>query len=570
MFISIFVSSGLIIRCVRLHTYGKMESQPSTSSGTKRKRKVLTSEEKLEIIEQLKKGATAVALSVQYDVPRTTINDFKKNMDEIEKFASQMERLDSHSKKKRKTMKKATNDTLDYALYLWFTQKRSEGIPLSGPIIAEKALHFNAQLNGDASFRASSGWLEKFKLRHGIRQLNIEGEKMSAASDEIISEFKDTFLKMIAENGFTRDQVYNADKTGLNFKALPTKTLASYSEKYAPGFKMQKQRITAMCCANASGMDRIPLLLIGTARKPRCFKSINMATLPVHYYAQTSSWMTQAIFTDWFKKVFVPHVQAELKSKNLPPKAVLILNNAPSHPNDELKSDDGNIFCFFLPPNATPIIQPMDQSVIETMKRLYRKRFIHQLVMDNDEMSIIAFWKEYNLKHVVNNVSDAWNDVSYQTLQRAWNKLWPLPAESTEPESVEVIDDQFLAETSAAFSLENNEFIEWLNIDQHEMGYQLMTDDEIIEIAKESDEAATDSETDAYDGGYVGNVSQKDQRKEAKDAMVNIGKFIEWYEQQQDSNRTDAMILRRMRSFAQIKSESTVKQSKLTEFFETS
>lgn len=105
-------------------------TQSSTSSGTKRKRNVLTLEKKLEIIEKLKKGATSVALSVQYDVPRTTINDLKKNMEEIEQFASQMERLDVHATK-RKTMKSA--------------------------IIAEKALHFNAQLNSEASFKASGG-----------------------------------------------------------------------------------------------------------------------------------------------------------------------------------------------------------------------------------------------------------------------------------------------------------------------------------------------------------------------------------------------------------------------------
>lgn len=209
-------------------------------------------------------------------------------MDEIEKYASQMEKLDVHSKK-RKTMKKATNEALDCALYLWFIQKRSEGIPLSGPIVAEKALQFNTKLNGDASFKASTGWLDNFKRRHGIRQLNIEGEKMSAVGVEVINEFQQKFQKMIAENELTRDQVYNADETGLNYKALPTKTLASYSEKYAPGFKMQKQRITAMCCANASGNDRIPLL----CAKKRLDVTVNFYRLVQKSVHSTCSGRTQ-------------------------------------------------------------------------------------------------------------------------------------------------------------------------------------------------------------------------------------------------------------------------------------
>lgn len=44
-----------------------------------------------------------------------------------------------------------------------------------------------------------------------------------------------------------------SDETGLNYKALPTNTLASLSEKYAPGHKMQKQSVTVMMSANASG-----------------------------------------------------------------------------------------------------------------------------------------------------------------------------------------------------------------------------------------------------------------------------------------------------------------------------
>lgn len=153
-----------------------MEPQQPSSSGTqKRKRNVLTLAKKIEIINELKKGATAVSLSSRYDVPRTTINDIKKNASEIEQYASQMEATDGRAKK-RKTMRKAANEALDTALYLWFAQKRSEGIPISGPIICEKALLFNQKLNGDVSFKASSGWLENFKNRHGIRELNIEGE----------------------------------------------------------------------------------------------------------------------------------------------------------------------------------------------------------------------------------------------------------------------------------------------------------------------------------------------------------------------------------------------------------
>lgn len=60
----------------------------------------------------------------------------------------------------------------------------------------------------------------------------------------------------------------------------------------------------------------------------------------------------------------MPEVRKFLKSKNLPPKAVLLLDNAPAHgPNDELSFRDGKIQTLFMPPNCTPLIQPMGQNV---------------------------------------------------------------------------------------------------------------------------------------------------------------------------------------------------------------
>ena len=47
-----------------------------------------------------------------------------------------------------------------------------------------------------------------------------------------------------------------------------------------------------------------------------------------------------------------------------------------AHPCEEtLVSDDGKIYAKFLPANITSLIQPMDQGVLESMKRTYRKPF---------------------------------------------------------------------------------------------------------------------------------------------------------------------------------------------------
>jgi hypothetical protein len=43
------------------------------------------------------------------------------------------------------------------------------GVPISGEILREKAQLFYSQTHNDDNFKASSGWLDKFKNRYGIR-----------------------------------------------------------------------------------------------------------------------------------------------------------------------------------------------------------------------------------------------------------------------------------------------------------------------------------------------------------------------------------------------------------------
>ncbi|GFW67928.1 jerky protein homolog-like [Trichonephila clavipes] len=136
-------------------------------------------------------------------------------------------------------------------------------------------------MNGDASFSASIGWLDRWKKRYGVRQLTITGEKLSSDFDAA-KEYVTTFANLIAEGNYSPQQIYNADETGLNFRALPKRQ----DEKSTPGYKMSKDRVTLMACSNAFGNHNLPLMVIGKSAKPRAFKNVNMKSLPVYYRSQ--------------------------------------------------------------------------------------------------------------------------------------------------------------------------------------------------------------------------------------------------------------------------------------------
>ena len=187
----------------------------------------------------MEEGESATKLSIEYKVGKSTITDIKKQKMSISNFISQLDFSDGSSS--RKTMKLASNTNLDDAVFKWFTQKRCQGEPISGPILYEKEVQFNEKLGG-SNFQASTGWLKRFKSRHGIRMLQIEEEKLSANSSAAES-FKIKLRDILNQENYALENVYNADETGLNWKAEPRKTHDSRRELAAPGPKISKHRI---------------------------------------------------------------------------------------------------------------------------------------------------------------------------------------------------------------------------------------------------------------------------------------------------------------------------------------
>ena len=124
-------------------------------------------------------------------------------------------------------MKLASDGRLDDALYLWFAQKRSQGIPVSDPIIMVKALELNY------------------------------------------------------------------------WKIFPTKMLASRKEEKAPGYKVSKERVTILTCANATGDHKLCLTMIVKAKNLDPLRHCHLMLFHGNT-SQKSAWMTSDIFTDCF------------------------------------------------------------------------------------------------------------------------------------------------------------------------------------------------------------------------------------------------------------------------------
>jgi len=130
-------------------------------------------------------------------------------------------------------------------------QTRAEGVPISGPILKAQSEKFHTDLHGhDLSFKASSGWLNRFKKRHGISHVTISGEIRSSDSEAAMN-YSDQLREIIEEGGYSPEQIYNCDETGLCYKMMPDTTLAVKNDQHKhEGYKKIKERLTLPFCVN--------------------------------------------------------------------------------------------------------------------------------------------------------------------------------------------------------------------------------------------------------------------------------------------------------------------------------
>ncbi|XP_036322541.1 jerky protein homolog-like [Rhagoletis pomonella] len=109
----------------------------------------------------------------------------------------------------------------------------------------------------------------------------------------------------------------------------------------------------------------------------------------------------------------------------LPKMALLLLNNAPSHPPaDQLvkETEDGKIWVMYFPPNVTPLIQPMDQNAIRLLKLHYRTSLLSMVVTSVESLETCL--KQTNLFQAVSLLALAWKKVSQESLKKCWNRIF--------------------------------------------------------------------------------------------------------------------------------------------------
>ncbi|CAM5112945.1 unnamed protein product [Natator depressus] len=205
--------------------------KPTTSSGAqlKKQRSVPTLEEKLAVLDLLRDSMSVSNVARKYGCNKSSIRAIKIREREIHQAMASSAPITA---KVTSQVHDKTLEETEKALNLWLEDMNRKHVPIDGNMLQEKALSLYAlfkppakegQPSDEKEFKASQGWLNSFRNRFNLKNMQTTGEAASA-NEEAAKAYPEQLKKIIEDKGFLPEQVFNADETGLFWKKMPDRT----------------------------------------------------------------------------------------------------------------------------------------------------------------------------------------------------------------------------------------------------------------------------------------------------------------------------------------------------------
>ena len=397
-------------------------------------------------------------------------------------------------------------------------------------------------------FKASDGWLSKFKLRHKIKGEILHGESGSV-DVQIVDRWKQIHTDLI--NSYDAKNIFNVDETGLMWRCTPNKTLI-FENEMPKGLKKSKERLTIMLCCSSSG-EKLKPVVIGKSKNLRSFRN---KFLPVEYDGNKSSWMTSSLFSTWLLKL-------DEKMKEDKRKILLLLDNAPVHPIDIQLT---NLRLLFFPKNSTSVIQPLDQGIIRSFKCHYRFKLMTYLLSFKELDEMNSQNKKFDLYDAIQWISQSWNAITTETISNCFKHANFSEKITIELNSQSSREEMYLNKLATESKITGEEFISFDN--------NLETSEEIVDVDENEimkaviDELEQDIESENEEADEIEEsapISKVKTLDEAISSFNDIFEFLKKFDLQESS--LDALMKVR-NDLCALKAYASLSQTSLLDYFQ--
>ena len=184
------------------------------------KKVTLSLSDKVTILDRLKNGEKKDKILIEKKIVLRTLQRIIKDETQIRQDAASM----SPSRKRKRTDR---YQDIDAAMEKWFASMRAQKKNVIGTEILKRARSFAKEL-GIQPYTPSFGWLGRWKKRLGICYKKAHGEKGSANTEAAEQWIRNRMPEILLE--YEEENIFNADETGLFYRATPDGTLCFKNE----------------------------------------------------------------------------------------------------------------------------------------------------------------------------------------------------------------------------------------------------------------------------------------------------------------------------------------------------
>ena len=302
---------------------------------------------------------------------------------------------------------------LDLHVFRYLEEERAEGRVVTNNDLTRKALQIALGL-GLTGFKASPGWLLRWKRRHsvGVRCGTNSSQMVPADYAELIQELRASVIRIRKAKDISPSYIINMDQTMCRFDMPSTRTNDVRGRRTIriKTTKAEKKGFTVALAATASG-QKLPAVIIFKERNgilgERIKKGLSIPS-NVRVQASTNGWMTATEYHRWLVTVLKRDDHRRL---------LIVESYSPHRSEDNIKTanDRCNVDVLIIPGGCTSIVQPMDKCINKPFKESMRASW--QAWMREER----ALTKAGNLKQptrqdAINWVSEAWRSIKVETV----------------------------------------------------------------------------------------------------------------------------------------------------------